>query len=322
MSLLTFDDLREHNISLEHMFECVQLRNAARLERITLKMNEPLIPLFQHLVDYLTMCSTEIEKYLNEGFYELQPYMITKVVNTGAITVIYCILDDLYPVIAEVETGNEYTYVTTYFDMGNNDSFNLTDSISKYDKDKVFTFNDVLLDKQRGEVLRTAKIFSQCGLKTFPLAIPVLCVKQVGPGYYGKCVANRKTMNEKMSEWCDMYARDLYFESLYFNTFGIDLTNVNIKELVEQIDFGSYNKHTPHGVVFLIRGLLSQRDWVSMGCADFAICFLLRHIKITEEQKQELLLEVENEIQDIDSYERQLILNRLRVNLRLPVVGY
>ena len=85
-------------------------------------------------------------------------------------------------------------------------------------------------------------------------------------------------------DYCNQYIRDLYTSNL-----KLDFDQVEVFSMLQQISFTSYGRDTFSSLSLLIDSIAIQQDSISKQTADFALVTFAQSLKLTENQKKELI---------------------------------
>ena len=104
-------------------------------------------------------------------------------------------------------------------------------------------------------------------------------LKQKKKGNY--CVIE---IDRQFLDYCNQYIRDLYTSNL-----KLDFDQVEVFSMLQQISFTSYGRDTFSSLSLLIDSIAIQQDSISKQTADFALVTFAQSLKLTENQKKELI---------------------------------
>ena len=91
-------------------------------------------------------------------------------------------------------------------------------------------------------------------------------------------------IDRQFLDYCNQYIRDLYTSNL-----KLDFDQVEILSMLQQISFTSYGRDTFSSLSLLIDSIAIQQDSISKQTADFALVTFTQSLKLTENQKKELI---------------------------------
>ncbi len=154
------------------------------------------------------------------------------------------------------------------------------------------------------------KLVAQRGMLVLPLSI-------VGIKCENVFIVREADINNQFLEYCNQYIRDLYTSNI-----DLDYDSISVFSVLQQISFTSYGKDTFSSISLLIDSLTHQNDTISKKAADFALITFAGNLKLTEEQRAELvdLIKTKYSVSSIKSIE--CITQRVIDNLKtIPIVG-
>ena len=91
-------------------------------------------------------------------------------------------------------------------------------------------------------------------------------------------------IDRQFLDYCNQYIRDLYTSNL-----KLDFDQVEVFSMLQQISFTSYGRDTFSSLSLLIDSIAIQQDSISKQTADFALVTFAQSLKLTENQKKELI---------------------------------
>ena len=100
------------------------------------------------------------------------------------------------------------------------------------------------------------------------------------------CIRDRREgdIDRQFLDYCNQYIRDLYTSNL-----KLDFDQVEVFSMLQQISFTSYGRDTFSSLSLLIDSIAIQQDSISKQTADFALVTFAQSLKLTENQKKELI---------------------------------
>ena len=94
----------------------------------------------------------------------------------------------------------------------------------------------------------------------------------------------KEIFDRQFLDYCNQYIRDLYTSNL-----KLDFDQVEVFSMLQQISFTSYGRDTFSSLSLLIDSIAIQQDSISKQTADFALVTFAQSLKLTENQKKELI---------------------------------
>jgi len=111
---------------------------------------------------------------------------------------------------------------------------------------------------------------------------------------------------------CDTYIRDLYTSDL-----DLDFSKIEIFTALQQLSFTSYDRDTFSTLSLLIDSFLIQGDFISIGVVDSALVTFSQNLKLSTEQKNELIDLLESRYTVSGSKKIEHLLKRVEDNLAI-----
>lgn len=112
--------------------------------------------------------------------------------------------------------------------------------------------------------------------------------------------------------YCNDYIRDLYTSDLDLN-----FDEIEVFSMLQQISFTSYGKDTFSSISLLIDSLCVQKDSISKSAADFALVTFVSNLKLTEEQRSELMELLEQKFRFTSIKGIDMILSRIEEHMSI-----
>ena len=149
----------------------------------------------------------------------------------------------------------------------------------------------------------SVKLFVQRGMKVLPLDVIGFKCRDI-------FVVREGDISRQFLDYCNQYIRDLYTSNLQ-----LDFDQIEVFSMLQQISFTSYGRDTFSSISLLIDSIAVQTDSISRQTADFALVTFTQSLKLTGEQKEELinLLDEKYLVSDIKSIDE--ILYRVKSSL-------
>lgn len=307
MKELTYSDLEKIGISTSNIAVCKRLRRLAKLDRVTIDQNEHRSGLNKHLFDYIMYCGLDVLQFIKEYLSNLQPYMIERRKDQEFDSHVICVIDNLYRVSVYIKVDDtQFEEVIVSFHEDNKRGVAKTNSLLKTDTQKyVPIFADCVLSKLDNEEKYVVKGLFQRGLKILPIDLAALKCQDV-------FIVEKGAINLQFVSYCNDYIRDLYTSDLNLN-----FDEIEVFSMLQQISFTSYGKATFSSVSLLIDSLCIQRDSISKSAADFALVTFVSNLKLTEEQRNELMGLLEQKFRVTSIKGIDIILNRIKEHLSI-----
>lgn len=309
MAELTYADLEERGISTENFAICKRLRRLGKLGRVKIDENEHRSGLNKHLFDYIQYCGLDVLEFIKEYLSHIQPYMIERRKDQEYSSHIICVIDNLYRVSIYIKTDDtQFEEVIVSFHEDNKRGVAKTNSLIKSNTHRyVPVFADSILSKIDDEEKYVVKCFLQRGLKILPIDLSAIKCKDV-------FVVEKNAIDMQFISYCNDYIRDLYTSDL-----DLDFEKIEVFSMLQQISFTSYGKDTFSSISLLIDSICIQNDYISKSAADFALVTFVSNLKLTDEQRDELMELLEQKFRVSSIRGIDTILNRVRENLLIGV---
>ena len=307
MEELTYADLEKIGVSTSNIAVCKRLRRLAKLDRVTIDQNEHRSGLNKHLFDYIMYCGLDVLQFIKEYLSNLQPYMIERRKDQEFDSHVICVIDNLYRVSVYIKADDtQFEEVIVSFHEDNKRGVAKTNSLLKIDTQKyVPIFADCVLSKLDNEEKYVVKGLFQRGLKILPIDLAALKCQDV-------FIVEKGAINLQFVSYCNDYIRDLYTSDLNLN-----FDEIEVFSMLQQISFTSYGKDTFSSISLLIDSLCIQNDSVSKSAADFALVTFVSNLKLTEEQRNELMELLEQKFRVTSIKGIDIILNRIKEHLSI-----
>ncbi len=305
MAELTYEDLREKGISTENFAICRRLRKLGKLGRVKLDESEHRSGLNKHLFDYIEYCGLDVLDFIKEYLSNIQPYMIERRKDQEYESHIICVIDNMYRVSVYIKVDDtQFEEVIVSFHEDNKRGIAKTNSLIKVDAQKyVPIFADCVISKIDDAEKYIVKGFFQRGLKTLPIDLPAVKCQDV-------FIVEKNAINMQFLSYCNDYIRDLYTSDL-----DLDFDKIEVFSMLQQISFTSYGRDTFSSISLLIDSIDVQNDFASRTAADFALVTFVSNLKLTSEQRTELMELLEQKFKVTSIKRIDAILERVRTNL-------
>lgn len=308
---LTIEELNNYGIDTSQVAVCKKLRRLAKLDRIILDETEHRSGINKHLFRYLEYCGKDVLEYVKEYLSNLQPYMLERKKDQEPKDSFICVIDNMYRISLYIKVDTkQFEEVVVSFHENHKRGIAKDNSLLIWNKNEYIpVFADSLTSKVENQNQYSIKVMMQRGIMVLPINLS---------GY--KCndffIVYKPDFEREMLQYCNQYIRQLYTSDLQIP--GLD--EIEVFATLQQISFTSYGRDTFSSLSLLIDSVHIQHDKISRAAADFALVTFSRNLKLTTEQKAELidLLREKYTIQcnkDMDT-----LLTRIEDNLELAVI--
>ena len=273
MREISAEEARKIGVDLTYVGVCKKLRKLAKLDRLQLDETMHRNNLNLHLFKYIKYCGLSPLEYIKEYLSNLQPYMIERRKDQEKQASFICVVDNMYRI--SVYFGDE---MIISFHEDNIRGVAKTNSLIKNTKDRlvpVIADSYGSINRENGNV--SVKLFVQRGMKTLPIDVIGFKCKDV-------FIVREGDIDRQFLDYCNQYIRDLYTSNL-----KLDFDQVEVFSMLQQISFTSYGRDTFSSLSLLIDSIAIQQDSISKQTADFALVTFAQSLKLTENQKKELI---------------------------------
>ena len=272
MREISAEEARKIGVDLTYVGVCKKLRKLAKLDRLQLDETMHRSNLNLHLFKYIKYCGLSPLEYIKEYLSNLQPYMIERRKDQEKQASFICVVDNMYRISVYIKADNSFgDEMIISFHEDNIRGVAKTNSLIKNTKDRlvpVIADSYGSINRENGNV--SVKLFVQRGMKTLPIDVI---------GF--KC---KDDIDRQFLDYCNQYIRDLYTSNL-----KLDFDQVEVFSMLQQISFTSYGRDTFSSLSLLIDSIAIQQDSISKQTADFALVTFAQSLKLTENQKKELI---------------------------------
>lgn len=190
-----------------------------------------------------------------------------------------CVVDNMYRISVYIKADNSFgDEIIISFHEDNIRGVAKTNSLIKNTKDRlvpVIADSYGSINRENGNV--SVKMFVQRGMKTLPIDVIGFKCKDV-------FIVREGDIDRQFLDYCNQYIRDLYTSNL-----KLDFDQVEVLSMLQQISFTSYGRDTFSSLSLLIDSIAIQQDSISKQTADFALVTFTQSLKLTENQKKELI---------------------------------
>ena len=273
------------------------------MDRISLDLSGHRSKLNKHLFDYIEYCGLDVLTFIKEYLSNLQPYMIERNKKQEKVDSLICVIDNLYRVSVYIKINSKQfeEIIVSFHENNKNGISRQNNLIMNNTNEFVPIFADSILSICNDTYV--VKVISQRGLKVLPIELPARKFKDI-------FIVRQSSINLQFLDYCNTYIRDLYTSDLDLNFDEIEVFTV-----LQQISFTSYGRDSFSSISLLIDSLIIQNDIYSKSVADMALITFTQNIKITKEQKEELvyLLETRYKVSSVKRIDE--ILYRIKDNL-------
>ena len=284
---------------------CKKLRKLAKLDRLQLDETTHRSQLNLHLFKYIKYCGMSPLDYVKEYLSNLQPYMIERRKDQEKQSSFVCVVDNMYRISVYIKADNAFgEEMIISFHEDNIRGVAKTNSLVKNNAERLVP---VIADSYGSINLETGnvsvKLFVQRGMKVLPLDVIGFKCRDI-------FIVREGDISRQFLYYCNQYIRDLYTSNLQ-----LDFDQIEVFSMLQQISFTSYGRDTFSSISLLIDSIAVQTDGISRQTADFALVTFTQSLKLTGEQKEELinLLDEKYLVSDIKSIDE--ILYRVKSSL-------
>lgn len=303
----TCEDASRQGIDMSMTAVCRKLRRLAKLDRLKLDENEHRSGLNKHLFDYIEYCGRDVLDFIKQYLSNLQPYMIVRRKDQEPERSFLCVIDHIYRVSVYIKADTrQFEEVIISFHEDNKRGIARTNSLIPADNVRyVPIFADSVLSRIEHENRYVVKAFFQRGLTVLGLELAAVKCEDL-------FIVEKNAIHMQFLSYCNEYIRDLYTSDL-----DLDFDRIEVFSVLQQIAFTSYGRDTFSSVSILIDSLCIQKDMISKSLADFALVTFVQNLKLTEEQRDELMSLLEEKFRVTSIRGIDLILMRVRESLYL-----
>ena len=305
MREISEEEARKIGIYLSMVGICKKLRKLAKLDRLQLDETTHRSQLNLHLFKYIKYCGMSPLDYVKEYLSNLQPYMIERRKDQEKQSSFVCVVDNMYRISVYIKADNAFgEEMIISFHEDNIRGVAKTNSLVKNNAERLVP---VIADSYGSINLETGnvsvKLFVQRGMKVLPLDVIGFKCRDI-------FVVREGDISRQFLDYCNQYIRDLYTSNLQ-----LDFDQIEVFSMLQQISFTSYGRDTFSSISLLIDSIAVQTDSISRQTADFALVTFTQSLKLTGEQKEELinLLDEKYLVSDIKSIDE--ILYRVKSSL-------
>lgn len=304
---LTYNDIQQNGIDITIIRVCKEIRQLAKLDRISLDEAEHRNRLSKHLYDYIEYYSLDMLAFIKQYLSNLQPYMIERKTDQKKIKSFYCVIDNLYRVSVYVKAdATQHEEVIVSFHEDNQCGTAKSNELIKYHLQKyVPIFAESVLDRVPDKNKYFVSALFQKGLAVLPLELSAAKCQDV-------FIVEKKSINLQFVSYCNEYIRDLYTSDLQ-----LDFDKIEAFSMLQQIPFTAYGRDTFSSISILIDSLNVQTDCISKSVADCALIIFVQNLKLTIEQQNEIKELLDKKYMSSDIRKIDLILDRVKANLAL-----
>ena len=279
MREISEEEARKIGIDLSMVGICKKLRKLAKLDRLQLDETTHRSQLNLHLFKYIKYCGMSPLDYVKEYLSNLQPYMIERRKDQEKQSSFVCVVDNMYRISVYIKADNAFgEEMIISFHEDNIRGVAKTNSLVKNNAERLVP---VIADSYGSINLETGnvsvKLFVQRGMKVLPLDVIGFKCRDI-------FVVREGDISRQFLDYCNQYIRDLYTSNLQ-----LDFDQIEVFSMLQQISFTSYGRDTFSSLSLLIDSIAIQQDSISKQTADFALVTFAQSLKLTENQKKELI---------------------------------
>ncbi len=253
-----------------------KLRRLSRLSRIRLDESSHSSKLNLHLFKYLDFLGMDKLEFIKEYLSHLQPFMIEEVKSQEKFENAVCVLDEFYRISLYIKvdaTKNEEVIVS--FHENNNRGIAKRNSLFQR-QEYVYVFADSIGAHLKRTDDYSINLFIMRGVRTFPLN--VAATKYDDEGF----LVRMSNISNALLEISNRYLEDLY-------TADLDFSGIEVFSSLQQLSFTSYGNDVFSNISIMIDSLIVQRDAIGKQIADAALCIYCSSVRLTENDRKELL---------------------------------
>lgn len=275
----TITELKALGINVDNIGICKKIRKLAKLDRLKFDDSSHRSGLADGLFGYIKYCGFNKEVYIRDYLSHLQPYMIEENIDQEFRKKIICVMDRLYRVSIYIKADmTEYDEMIISFHENYRNNRTVENRlIQRRADDRVLIFADSYVSHVEGTNNYQVKEIFQRGMKSLPLILSAI-----------KCddmwLVSRQAIDNEFIRYCNDYISDLYTSNL-----ELDFDKVELFSVLQQISFTSYGKDTFSSMSLLVDSIRMQATPESRAVADMALVTFTENLKLTKEQRNDLL---------------------------------
>lgn len=273
------ETVEKKGIDLSMVSVCKTIRRLAKLDRIRIDESEHRSGLNKHLFKYIEYCKSTPLEYIKEYLTNLQPYMIERRKDQEKQKAFICVIDKMYQVSVYIKLDKTFgKEVIVSFHEDNIRGVAKRNNLIQANQQKfvpIFADSIGSINPENGNA--SLKVIAQRGMKILPLTI-------IGIQCEDFFIVRQQDIDLQFVSYCNEYIQDLYTSNLQ-----IDFDQIEVFSMLQQISFTSYGRDTFSSISLLIDSLVAQKDAISRQTADFALVTFAQNLKLTEEQKKDLI---------------------------------
>ncbi len=293
---------------------CRKIRKLARVAGITVIYDGNSDDNILNLFAYLKYCGMDYSSYMKEYLYNLQPYMIERNLDAEYGDNVIAIIDKLYNISVCIKTecdpsGKELAMVSFHEDCRLKNGVPASNGMSRTTNMGLLDDNDTLVPvfKDSYRAVNQAdnsaiiNIYAQRGLLSLRLAVNTRM--KCGDMY----IVRKRDIEDAFLTYCNTYIEDLYASDLH-----IDFSQIDMFTMLQQVSSTRYGRDTFSSISLLIDGLLGQSDQLSRRAADFALVTFVKNLKLTKDDREELVGLLYEKYKITNEKEISLIIGRIK----------
>lgn len=255
------------------MLICKQIRNLAKLGRVSLCTDCYSIGRAKNLLNYLDYVGINLQDYIKEYLENIQPYMLQRDLSKEPNESYISVIDNMYAISLYIKGDvTEYQEVVVSF-------------CENYEKITTCTNPDKMVPvfaERIGSVNKDTQeyyvdVFLQRGLLAFPVFVQAIKHEDF-------FLVRERDISVAVINYCNRYIEELYSSKLNLN-----FDEIEIFSILQQMPFTVYGNDVFSTISLLIDSLNMQTDVCDKRAADFALITFLQNLKLTKEQKDELM---------------------------------
>lgn len=277
---LTLAEVENMKVDLSMVHVCAKIRKLAKLDRISLDESTHHSGLNKHLLSYLDFCSIDRLTFIKQYLSNLQPFMLVPKHEQEKQDGFICIIDNMYRIGLYIKLNsqkNEEVIISFHEDNKRGIAISNHLIVRSNPNEYVAVFERGYTGYSPTQRLVSADILMQRGLLTLPLPV-------AGYKYQNVLIVRRSALEAPFVEYCNNYLQEVYTSDL-----NLDFSRIKVFSYLQQISFTSYGKDTFETLSLLIDCLCLQADPISRAAADFAIVEYAKQLKLSDENRTDLL---------------------------------
>lgn len=292
---------------------CRKIRNIARTQNITVRDDAHSNDNARNLISYLEYCNIDLNDYVKDYLYNLQPFMIERNQNEEYDDNVIAITDKLYNIslyikIEKDNNGKDSTVISFHEDYKYKNGVPIARQNSLIRRNDNEVYVPVFKDSYRSinQTNNTAfiDVYAIRGLLPLKLTVPTeMKCKDV---YF----VRKSDIEDNFLNYCNTYIQDLYSSNL-----DLDYSKIELFTMLQQVSFTSYGKDSFSSISLLIDSLLKQNDIYSKKASDCALVTYVKNLKLNEEDCNSLITLLEEKYKITNAKIMPALISRIKLYL-------